>query len=313
MNYTHKTIDALMGEPLLQNDNEQPENDALMTDPEDRLTQSPRQGGLNPLLILGAIALLGVIVVVYLFSGSEPEPPAPEPAPVVVTPEPEPEEPAPAPDIPEPAPEPEPEPEAPQAPTEPPLTLENSDEQVRTELSQAGSSELLDTTLANADLLQRGTGVIDGLSRGLVLNKILPVTAPKGKFTTIEVGEQQIIDPASYDRYDSHAEAIAELNTDKLVGTFHNFRPLLEEAYAGLGYKEDDFDNALIRALDQIIATPEVEGDIAVKKKEAIYVFVDPELEGLAPLQKQLLRMGPDNLAIVKDQARALRAGLLNQ
>jgi len=300
-----------MGRPLLQNDNEQPENDALKIDPEDRLTETPRQGGLSPLLILGAIALIGVIVVVYLFSGNEPAPPAPEPAPVVV-PEPEPEEPAPAPDIPEPE-EPEPEPEAPQAPTEPPVTLENSDEPVRAELSQAGSSELLNTTLANSDLLQRGTGMIDGLSRGLVLNKILPVTAPKDKFTTIQVGDQQIINPASYDRYDGHAEAIAELNTDKLVATFHNFRPLLEEAYAGLGYKEDDFDNALIRTLDRIIATPEVDGDIAVKKKEAIYLFADPELEQLAPLQKQLLRMGPDNLAIVKQQARALRAGLLDQ
>ena len=68
----------------MHNDNEQPENDALKIDPEDRLTETPRQGGLSPLLILGAIALIGVIVVVYLFSGNEPAPPAPEPAPVVV-------------------------------------------------------------------------------------------------------------------------------------------------------------------------------------------------------------------------------------
>ena len=141
--------------------------------------------------------------------------------------------------------------------------------------------------------MQRGTGVIDGLSRGLVLNKILPVTAPKGKFTTIQVGDQQIIDPESYDRYDGHAEAIAELNTDKLVATFHNFRPLLEEAYAGLGYKEDDFDNALIRSLDKIIATPEVEGDIAVNKKEAIYLFADPELEGAGAAAETASANGP--------------------
>ena len=172
----------------MQNDNEQPENDALKIDPEDRLTETPRQGGLSPLLILGAIALIGVIVVVYLFSGNEPAPPAPEPAPVVV-PEPEPEEPAPAPDIPEPAPEPEPEPEAPQAPTEPPG---HPGEQRRARYARScrrpGPRSCSILPSPTADLLQRGTGVIDGLSRGLVLNKILPVTAPKGKFTTIRGG-----------------------------------------------------------------------------------------------------------------------------
>ena len=299
----------------MQNETEQPDNDdPLMIDPGDRLSETPPQKGLNPLLILGAIALLGVIVVVYLFSGKEPEPePAPEPPPVVA-PEPEPE-PAPAPDIPEPEPEPEPEPapEEPPEPTEPPITLETSDEPVREDLSQAGTSDLLDATLANSDLIQRGTGVVDGLSRGLVLQKILPVPAPTGKFTTVEIGEQTFIDPASYDRYDGHAQAIAELDTDKLVGSFHTYRPLLEEAYATLGYKQEDFDNALIRSLDRIIATPEIEGDIEVKQKEAIYVFVDPELEQLSPLQKQLLRMGPENLALVKAQARALRAGLLGE
>jgi hypothetical protein len=30
-------------------------------------------------------------------------------------------------------------------------------------------------------------------------------------------------------------------------------------------------------------------------------------------LQKQLLRMGPDNIALLKQQAMALRAGLLKQ
>lgn len=299
----------------MQNDNDQPDNDdPLMIDPGDRLTETSEQKGLNPLLILGAIALLGVIIVVYFFSGKEPEPePVPEPPPVVApVPEPEPE---PAPDIPEPEPEPEPEPapEEPPEPTEPPITLETSDEPVREELSQAGSSDLLEATLTNSDLIQRGTGMIDGMSRGLVLQKVLPLPAPKGKFTTTQVGEQEFIDPASYDRYDGHAQAIAELDTDKLVGSFHNYRPLLEEAYSALGYKQDDFDNALIRALDRVIATPEIDGEIEVKKKEAIYVFVDPDLEQLSPLQKQLLRMGPDNIALVKEQARALRAGLLGE
>ncbi len=293
------------------------DDDSLQIDPGDRLSETRKQGGLNPLLILAVVALIGVIAVVYFVTGDDPEPaPAPPPPPPMVEPEPIPE-PEPAPDIPEPEPElepePEPEPAAEPEPAEPPVTLETSDEPVREELGKAGSSDLLSEVLTNSDLIERGTGLVDGFSRGLVLTKILPIAPPSGKFTTIEQGDQIIIDPASYERYNDNAAAIAELDTEQLVSTFHTFRPLLEQAYGSLGYPPKDFDNALIRSLDKVIATPEVEGDIAIAKKEAIYVYVDPELERLSPLQKQLLRMGPENLAVVKQQAAALRSGLLQQ
>jgi hypothetical protein len=44
-----------------------------------------------------------------------------------------------------------------------------------------------------------------------------------------------------------------------------------------------------------------------------VYVFADPALENLPTVQKQLLRMGPDNISRIKQQARALREGLLAQ
>jgi hypothetical protein len=44
-----------------------------------------------------------------------------------------------------------------------------------------------------------------------------------------------------------------------------------------------------------------------------MYKYADPQLEELTPMQKQLLRMGPDNIRRIKEQARALREGLLNQ
>jgi hypothetical protein len=43
-----------------------------------------------------------------------------------------------------------------------------------------------------------------------------------------------------------------------------------------------------------------------------MYRYADPQLEELVPLQKQLLRMGPENIRRIKLQARALREGLLN-
>jgi hypothetical protein len=121
------------------------------------------------------------------------------------------------------------------------------------------------------------------------------------------------MNPVSYQRYDGYAETIASLDTPTLVETFHTLRPLYEEAYGQLGLNPDDFDNALIRALDRVLATPEIEEPIALTRKSVMYKYADPQLEELTPMQKQLLRMGPDNIRRIKEQARALREGLLNQ
>jgi hypothetical protein len=43
-------------------------------------------------------------------------------------------------------------------------------------------------------------------------------------------------------------------------------------------------------------------------RKEAIWVYEDPAIEALAPLQKQVLRMGPENAAIIRTKGEEARA-----
>jgi hypothetical protein len=118
---------------------------------------------------------------------------------------------------------------------------------------------------------------------------------------------------ASYERYDDVTDAVTALDADVVVNTFHTLRPLYEQAFEQLGLDPEDFDNAVIRTLDLILATPEVTEPIALKPKSVVYLYADPALESLPALQKQLLRTGPDNLRRIKQQARMLREGLLAQ
>jgi hypothetical protein len=53
------------------------------------------------------------------------------------------------------------------------------------------------------------------------------------------------------------------------------------------------------RGIDNM-ATPDLEGDIEIVQPKVYYQFADPNVESLKPLQKQLLRMGPQNLARIK-------------
>ncbi len=292
----------------------------MRVDPGDRFTDAPRGGFRIGYLLIGLGLLLGIVALVMWWGGEDtapepqPSPPAAAvPARPVPVPEPEPEMP-PAEDIPErvvaPVEKVAPEPEA-AAPVEWALTLDESDEVLRDLLPEVGGGPLTDQFLSNTDLLLRGTAYVDGLSRGLVMRKVLRFDPPTGRFPTLKVDGRTVMDPAGYRRYDDYTKAIADLDTQQVAELFHRFRPLLETAYASGGNPPEDFDNAVIRALDRIIATPEIEAPIPVRKKEAVYLYVDPELESLAPLQKLMLRTGPQNLRQVKAQARALRRALL--
>ena len=100
------------------------------------------------------------------------------------------------------------------------------------------------------------------------------------------------MNPAGYSRFNDLVEAIAALDTAVLVDSFHTMRPLYEQAYGLLGLNPNEFDNAVIRMLDWILATPEIEGPIALTRKSVLYQFADPQLEGLVPLQKTVAEDG---------------------
>lgn len=286
----------------------------MQPDPEDRLSQEPARSGLPKWLI--AIVAVLIIIGIWYVAREEKAPPPPPVTEQTTVPPAAPAEPPqpPASDIPSPPPPAPPPTEAePVEPEQPPLTLEESDEVLRRELSAAGQSELLAGALKEDDLVERGTAMVDSLSRGLFVQKVLPVPRPSEKFAVSESAGTLTIAPGSYSRYDEYARAVGELEVTTLVDTFNQARPLLEEAYAGLGYQPDEFDNAVVRALDRILATPVVETPPEVVPKGGIYKFADPALEQLAPIQKLLLRMGPDNAAVIKEKARQLRTALLQQ
>ena len=98
-----------------------------------------------------------------------------------------------------------------------------------------------------------------------------------------------------------------------MINSFHTLRPFYEGAYEQLGLDAGGFDNAVIRTLDVILATPEIDEPIELERKSVLYVYADPALEDLSPVQKLLLRMGPENIRRIKQKAQTIRDGLLSQ
>lgn len=291
----------------------------MQVDSDDRYVEETGSAGLPKLPIVLAVLAL-VIGIAWYFSGGDAE--QAETAPELTTPVPAESPPplapeiTPAPDI--PALEPvtviaeEHDPNDLVAP-EPALKLEDSDPLVREALAAPLADSVFAQALSEDDLLERGTAFIDAAGNGSVLNKVFPLPQPEGKFEVQEQAGKVVIDPSSYARYDGYAAAIGALDPDTLTEVFHQFRPLLEQAYANLGYQEADMDNSLIRALDQVIAAPVLDEPAALEQHITTYTYADESLENLPPIAKQLMRMGPENQRIIQEQARALRAALLGE
>lgn len=191
------------------------------------------------------------------------------------------------------------------------VSLEEGDTRVRDFVNGPGATLGLDKLATSPHPIATTAALIDGASRGLILRKILPLSPPSAAFSVSGEDDFLYMAPDSYERYNSFAKTVASLDSNDIADSFHQLRQVYEAAYDQLGLDTAEFDNAVIRTLDIVLATPELKEPIAVKRKSVVYVYVDPALESLPPLQKQLLRMGPENILLIKQFARAMRNRLL--
>ncbi len=220
----------------------------------------------------------------------------PEPTPAVV------ETPAPA-----PAP-------APEAPAEPPLPvpgLADSDEFALGLASDLGLSELL-AAGPGEWIIRTFVRAVDTVASGELPTRPLAFLAPAGDYLVVDrEGRFYPDDPGSYRRYDRVSEAVAALDARTVIRAFERAEPLTDEAFVELGGSPNGFRMRLVTALDLLLAAPVPDSapellDVAVDRFE----YADAGLEALMPVQKQMLRLGPDNQRRVQAKLEELR-GLL--
>ena len=226
-------------------------------------------------------------------------PPAPPPATVVA-------------EIEEPTRQPPP---PPPAPVEEPLPqLEESDDAVRDALGDIPLGTAGQQYLIPGNIIERSASLVYLMAQGDVPYKLLPVSRPKAAFPVSDDGTQVVSDPAGSERYDSLTEWLESLDLASLLSSLKWFIPLFREAWSYYGEDPAAFDMAVVMALDLVIATPEVDlSEAGLIRREVVWIFEDPAIEGLAPIQKQVLRMGPENAKILKAKAAEIRGLWLSQ
>jgi len=152
--------------------------------------------------------------------------------------------------------------------------------------------------------------VLENAARGDYPRRQLAFLAPAGPFQVLEQEDGSfVMDPAGYDRYDGYVDVLEKMPPERMASLLDRIEPLLGEALGELGV-EGDPDNLLATAIEQALAVPVLEGEVRLEQPNVLYVYADPSLESLTPLQKQMLRTGPDNVRRIQAYLRELRAAL---
>jgi len=160
------------------------------------------------------------------------------------------------------------------------------------------------------DWIRKITAAVDNIAHGKSPRAHLKFLTPSTSFSVVKKGEEFYLNTQSYRRYDLVADVFASLDAKDSVRIFREVKPLFQEAYRELGYPNQDFEKTLIQAIQELLGTPIVKGDIALLEGVGICEMVDENLEDLDDAQKDLLRMGPQNMQKVQNKLREMALAL---
>ncbi|MFC3122557.1 DUF3014 domain-containing protein [Agaribacter flavus] len=193
---------------------------------------------------------------------------------------------------------------------EPKTQIDVSDTEVKSRLAQTTRLPAFARLLVSEALIQKFVINVSNLARAEASPKDALVVPPKQAFRVYSQANRKWIDPASFQRYSPYIDVLESMDINKLLALFETYRPVIEERYAEISRPGASFDDALIDAIDTLLDTPQVPVPIEVYTDSVMYKFKDEQLESLSAPQKQLMRMGPDNMRRLKAVLRDIKAKL---
>ncbi|MDE0053153.1 MAG: DUF3014 domain-containing protein [Gammaproteobacteria bacterium] len=190
--------------------------------------------------------------------------------------------------------------------------LDDSDDFVRTQVDDCLAA--LFPEEGPTDILRRVAAILENASRAEVTRgRFSVIETPPGDFRVRKRGNRYFIDDATFRRYDAVVQSLTCVRPERAASLIGLFGPLLAQAMGEFGLPGADIDAMADSALAEILAVEFPGLPIEVVQTNARYRFADAELEAASTLAKQLVRIGPDNLASLQRHARKVRAALKRQ
>lgn len=306
----------------------------------DNSNQSPEENSQGtakklPWSIIIFIILIAVAIgIAWQYTGNKPEPVVTIDTPIAVVEPVEPELEQVAPELSSEIKEPIAEVVEESVPAEPLLpALDDSDDWLKIKLPEITWRKELLTLIVDDDMIRRFVVFTDNFAQGIVAYEHSPFILPNAKFMAeIEteqnsnsmqnstkndevLTEQAAVipwDENSSKRFSLYVDLLRTMDSETLVQWYIEVKPLIDEAYAELGY-EDDFTYTLQNAITRVLDMELPKSSMALIRPSVMYKFADSELEALPDSDKLLLRLGKENLLVIKSVLLEIHEKLAQQ
>ncbi|HCH70925.1 MAG TPA: DUF3014 domain-containing protein [Colwellia sp.] len=206
--------------------------------------------------------------------------------------------------------------------------LDNSDDWLKLKLPEITWRKELLKLIIDEDMIRRFVVFTDNFAQGIIAYEYSPFIRPNTKFTpgveninfkqtssgsSLPV-KQQVWqwNENSSRRFSLYVDLLRSMDSEHLVQWYSEIKPLLDDAYSELGY-DDDFTRTLQDAITRVLDMELPKSSMALIQPSVMYKFVNPELEALPDTDKLLLRLGKDNLLVMKSILLELHEKLAQQ
>jgi hypothetical protein len=164
-----------------------------------------------------------------------------------------------------------------------------------------------------SEVVRRVVLTIDNLPGDTMSMQYRAVNATGGPIRIERKGPAVYIAAANAGRYDEFVKMATTIDTRRLVGLYKRFYPLFQQEYSAIGYPDRHFNDRVVEAIDDMLATPIPEGPIELIQPRVLYEYADPSLERRSVGQRMLMRMGAEHAQKLKLKLREIRSALTNE
>tara|TARA_R110000737_G_scaffold105727_2_gene138717 strand:- start:625 stop:1479 length:855 start_codon:yes stop_codon:yes gene_type:complete len=183
-------------------------------------------------------------------------------------------------------------------------TLDESDSWFSTKLPTLTWRKELLKLVVTDDMIRRFVVFTDNFSQGTLAYEHAPLIAPNAKFTALEQqtdnGVKWQWDESNARRFSLYVDLLRSMDSEMLIQWYVELKPLIDQAYEELGYPDQDFTEVLHSAITKVLdmEIPKVQPEL--ERPSVMYKYKDESLESLDDAEKLLLRLGKENLLVIK-------------
>jgi len=188
------------------------------------------------------------------------------------------------------------------------VAVDESDGLVRDLVGKLSSHPELARWLVTQDVIRKYVAAVDNIANGHSPRQQIDFFKTKGEFSVKEGNSGFSVDTTAYARYNIVADVFSSLDANGTAQLYRQLSLPIQEAYKDLGYPEGKFHSTFMRAIDELLAVPVVEGDVMLEEKLKSFAMADEKLESMSQAQKHLFRMGPQNVRTIQSKLREFKA-----